>query len=203
LISFIPYLGALSGLLVSTCIAIAQIAADWRAILVRGGCFRFRQSLADYVLAPHLVGRRVHLNPVWVMFALYAFGYLFEFLLIAVPLASAIRQKGVLVDLKLLRLALDTRHIPRNEPARQLTSITAISVPSGLRGVRDRLRSFNFCMGRSIGSHQRRCLHRRRAPLSISFRDFRTPAAEYVAPSLERPASSETPHTSRHCAWRW
>jgi hypothetical protein len=76
----------------------AQFAPDWRAILVRGGCFRFRQSLADYVLAPHLVGRRVHLNPVWVMFALYAFGYLFEFLLIAVPLASAIRQKGVLVD---------------------------------------------------------------------------------------------------------
>jgi hypothetical protein len=34
--------------------------------------------------------------------------------------------------------------------------VTAISVPSGLRGVRDRLRSFNFCMGCSIGSHQRR-----------------------------------------------
>ena len=50
------------------------------------------QSLADYVLAPYLVGRRVHLNPVWVMFALFAFGYLFGFvgLLIAVPLASAI-----------------------------------------------------------------------------------------------------------------
>jgi uncharacterized membrane protein YraQ (UPF0718 family) len=52
--------------------------------------------LADYVLAPYLVGRRVHLNPVWVMFALFAFGYLFGFvgLLIAVPLAAAI---GVLM----------------------------------------------------------------------------------------------------------
>jgi predicted PurR-regulated permease PerM len=50
------------------------------------------QSLADYVLAPSLVGRRVHLNPVWVMFALFAFGYLFGFvgLMIAVPLAAAI-----------------------------------------------------------------------------------------------------------------
>ena len=34
--------------------------------------------------------------------------------------------------------------------------MTAISVLSGSRAVRDRLRSFNFCMGRSIGSHQRR-----------------------------------------------
>ena len=31
-----------------------------------------------------------------------------------------------------------------------------ISVPSGSRGLGDRLRSFNFCMGRSIDSHQRR-----------------------------------------------
>jgi predicted PurR-regulated permease PerM len=54
------------------------------------------QFMADYVLAPYLVGRRVHLSPVWVMFALFAFGYLFGFvgLLIAVPLAAAI---GVLM----------------------------------------------------------------------------------------------------------
>lgn len=46
--------------------------------------------------SPYFVGRRVHLNPVWVMFALFAFGYLFGFvgLLIAVPLAAAI---GVLM----------------------------------------------------------------------------------------------------------
>jgi predicted PurR-regulated permease PerM len=54
------------------------------------------QSLADYVLAPYLVGRRVHLNPVWILFALFAFGYLFGFvgLLIAQPFAAAI---GVLM----------------------------------------------------------------------------------------------------------
>ena len=48
------------------------------------------------MLSPYLVGRRVHLNPVWLMFALFAFGYLFGFvgLLIAVPLAAAI---GVLL----------------------------------------------------------------------------------------------------------
>jgi len=92
LISFIPYLGSLSGLVVSTCIAIAQFAPDWRPIWLVPAVFVVGQSLADYVLAPYLVGRRVHLNPVWVMFALFAFGYLFGFvgLLIAVPLASAI-----------------------------------------------------------------------------------------------------------------
>lgn len=92
LISFIPYLGSLSGLAVSTCIAIAQFSPDWRPIWLVPAVFVVGQSLADYVLAPYLVGRRVHLNPVWVMFALFAFGYLFGFvgLLIAVPLASAI-----------------------------------------------------------------------------------------------------------------
>lgn len=92
LISFIPYLGSLSGLVVSTCIAIAQFSPDWRPIWLVPAVFVVGQSLADYVLAPYLVGRRVHLNPVWVMFALFAFGYLFGFvgLLIAVPLASAI-----------------------------------------------------------------------------------------------------------------
>jgi predicted PurR-regulated permease PerM len=45
---------------------------------------------------PYFVGNKVHLNPVWLMFALFSFGYLFGFvgLLIAVPLAASI---GVLV----------------------------------------------------------------------------------------------------------
>jgi predicted PurR-regulated permease PerM len=96
LISFIPYLGSLSGLVISTCIAIAQFWPDWTPIWLVPAIFVVGQSLSDYVLAPYLVGRRVHLNPVWVMFALFAFGYLFGFvgLLIAVPAASAI---GVLM----------------------------------------------------------------------------------------------------------
>ncbi len=86
LISFIPYLGSLSGLVISTCVAIAQFWSDWTSILLVAAIFIFGQSLSDYVLAPYLVARRVHLNPVWVMFALFGFGYLFGFvgLLIAV-----------------------------------------------------------------------------------------------------------------------
>jgi predicted PurR-regulated permease PerM len=96
LISFVPYLGSLSGLLVSTCVAVAQFWPNWSHILVVPAIFFLGEALADYVLSPYLVGRRVNLNPVWVMFALFAFGYLFGFvgLLIAVPLAAAI---GVLM----------------------------------------------------------------------------------------------------------
>lgn len=93
LISFIPYLGSLSGLVVSTCVAIAQFWPNWTLILLVPAIFFVGQSLGDYVLSPYLVGRRVHLNPVWLIFALFAFGYLFGIvgLLIAVPLAAAIR----------------------------------------------------------------------------------------------------------------
>jgi predicted PurR-regulated permease PerM len=96
LISFVPYLGSLTGLVISTCVAAAQFWPNWTLILIVPAIFFVGQTLADYVLSPYFVGRRVNLNPVWVMFALFAFGYLFGFvgLLIAVPLAAAI---GVLV----------------------------------------------------------------------------------------------------------
>jgi predicted PurR-regulated permease PerM len=96
LISFVPYLGSLTGLVVATCVAIAQFWPNWTLIWLIPVIFFVGQLLADYVLSPYLVGRRVNLNPVWLLFALFAFGYLFGFvgLLIAVPLAAAI---GVLV----------------------------------------------------------------------------------------------------------
>jgi predicted PurR-regulated permease PerM len=96
LLSFIPYLGALAGLAIATCVAISQFWPDWTMVFFVLAAFFVGQSLGDYVLAPYLVGRSVHLNPVWMIFALFAFGYLFGFvgLLIAVPLAAAI---GVLI----------------------------------------------------------------------------------------------------------
>ena len=96
LIGFVPYLGSLTGLLLSVGVAIAQFGPSWTPVLVVVGIFFVGQSLADYVLVPYLVGSKVHLNPVWLIFALFAFGYLFGLvgLLIAVPLAASI---GVLV----------------------------------------------------------------------------------------------------------
>jgi predicted PurR-regulated permease PerM len=116
LISFIPYLGALLGLLVATCVAIAQFWPSWTAILLVPVIFFVGQSLGDYVLSPYLVGRRVHLNAVWVMFALFAFGYLFGFvgLLIAVPLAAAI---GVLLRFALRQYWASPLYAPNPEPS--------------------------------------------------------------------------------------
>jgi len=102
LLSFVPYLGSLAGLLVSLVITVEQFGLAWPSMATVVGIFFVGQSVGDYVLAPRLVGRKVHLNPVWLMFALFAFAYLFGFfgLLVAVPLAAAI---GVLVRFALSR----------------------------------------------------------------------------------------------------
>src|SRR5260370_5364914 len=89
--------------------------------------------------------------------------------------------------------------IPATSQLERLISITAISVRSGLRGVRDRLRSFNFCMGLlSIGSHQRRRMQypRRRPPHSIFIGGFRTTAPVQAASSrmavIRNPSQEQT-----------
>ncbi|MGA3339612.1 MAG: AI-2E family transporter [Methylocella sp.] len=91
-ISFIPYLGSFTGLVLSLCVVVLQFWPSWTMIPVVLGIFLTGQAIADYVLSPYLIASRVQLNPVWVMFAITAFGYLFGFvgLLIAVPLAAAI-----------------------------------------------------------------------------------------------------------------
>jgi predicted PurR-regulated permease PerM len=96
LFALVPYLGSLTGLLLSVGIAFLQFGMTWTPVLIVLGIFFVGQSISDYVLAPVLVGSKVHLNPVWLLFALFSFGYLFGLvgLLIAVPVAASI---GVLV----------------------------------------------------------------------------------------------------------
>jgi predicted PurR-regulated permease PerM len=102
IITFIPYVGSMTGLIVAGGVAIAQFWPDYTAILIVLGIFLVGQFLEGYVLAPKLVGESIGLHPVWLMFALFAFGYLFGFvgLLIAVPLAAVI---GVLARFALRR----------------------------------------------------------------------------------------------------
>jgi predicted PurR-regulated permease PerM len=96
LISFIPYVGSLTGLLLATVVAVAQFWPEWKWILLIVVIFLSGQFIEGYILQPKLVGESVGLHPVWLMFALFAFGYLFGFvgLLLAVPLAAAM---GVLI----------------------------------------------------------------------------------------------------------
>ncbi len=91
LISFIPYVGSLTALVLSLGVAVAQFFPDWSRIVIVAGVVLVGQFLEGNVLAPKLVGHSVGLHPVWLMFALFAFGYLFGFvgLFLAVPLAAA------------------------------------------------------------------------------------------------------------------
>jgi predicted PurR-regulated permease PerM len=92
LLSFIPFVGAGTGFLVGAIIAIAQFWPDWTSMLMVVAVFVIGQGLEGYVLSPRLVGAKVGLHPVWMMFSLLAFSYLLGFigLLIAIPLAATI-----------------------------------------------------------------------------------------------------------------
>lgn len=92
LISFIPYVGSLTGLVVALGVACVQFWPAWTHIAAVAAVFFIGQFLEGNVLQPKLVGRSVGVHPVWLMFALLAFGMLFGFvgLLVAVPCAAAI-----------------------------------------------------------------------------------------------------------------
>lgn len=96
LITFIPYVGSMTGLVLSLGVAIVQFWPQYGLILTVLGIFLVGQFVEGYVLSPKLVGESAGLHPVWLIFALLAFGYLFGFvgLLVAVPLAATI---GVLL----------------------------------------------------------------------------------------------------------
>ncbi|MGB6859751.1 MAG: AI-2E family transporter, partial [Pseudolabrys sp.] len=92
LITFIPYVGSMTGLILSLGVAVAQFWPNYGSILMVLGVFLVGQFVEGNVLSPKLVGESVGLHPVWLIFALLAFGFLFGFvgLLVAVPLAATI-----------------------------------------------------------------------------------------------------------------
>lgn len=91
-LSFIPYVGTIVGLLVAVGVAVAQFWPEWVPVAATLGIFAFGQAIEGNVLQPYLVGKTIGLHPVWLMFSLLAFGYLFGFvgLLVAIPVAAAI-----------------------------------------------------------------------------------------------------------------
>ena len=94
-LSFIPFVGTAFGWISGMVMASVQFD-DWTHIILVIAVFAFGHVMESYVLAPRLVGSRVGLHPVWVLFALIAGAKLAGFLgvLIAVPVAAVI---GVLV----------------------------------------------------------------------------------------------------------
>ncbi len=102
LISFIPYIGSMVGLILAVGVAIVQFWPDYLYVVLTLVVFFSGQFIEGNILQPKLVGSSVGLHPVWLMFALFAFGALFGFvgLLVAVPAAAAV---GVLVRFALSR----------------------------------------------------------------------------------------------------
>ncbi len=101
LISFIPFVGSLIGLVLSAGLGYLQFG--WSAeLLLLVAIFVAGQAVEGYALTPKLVGDRVGLHPVWVMFALLAGGALFGIVgvMIALPVAAVV---GVLVRFSIER----------------------------------------------------------------------------------------------------
>lgn len=95
-LTFIPYVGSTVGGTVSIGLAIYQFWDNPVWIAVVAAIFIAGQAVEGNYLTPKLVGSSVGLHPVWLMFALYAFGSLIGFtgLLIAVPAAACIGVLG-------------------------------------------------------------------------------------------------------------
>jgi len=107
LMSFIPFVGWALGLMTATALAVAQFWPDTAPIALVVGVFLAGLALDSAFLSPKVVGSRVGLHPVWLIFALFVFTYLLGVVgvLIAVPLAAAI---GVLARFA-LRIYLSSK----------------------------------------------------------------------------------------------
>lgn len=91
-LSFIPFVGAIFGAVASVGVALFQFWPDYVWIAAVAAIYGVGQILEGNVLTPKLVGSKVGLHPVWVIFGLLAGGVLFGFvgMLLAVPLTAVI-----------------------------------------------------------------------------------------------------------------
>jgi predicted PurR-regulated permease PerM len=91
MISFVPYLGSIIGILVAGIAALMQFG-DMSHLVYVAIVFGIGQLLEGMVLTPMLVGDRIGLHPVAVIFAILAGGQLFGFfgVLVALPVAAVV-----------------------------------------------------------------------------------------------------------------
>lgn len=95
-LTFIPFVGWALGIITATMLAVIQFWPDAVPVAMVAGVFLAGQAFDAGFLSPNIVGSKIGLHPVWLIFALFVFSYLFGFVgvLVAVPVAAAI---GVLV----------------------------------------------------------------------------------------------------------
>ena len=92
LLSFVPFVGWALGFITATTLALVQSWPELTQPLLVIGVFAAGQALDAGFLSPSIVGSKIGLHPVWLIFALFAFSYLFGFVgaLVAVPVAAAL-----------------------------------------------------------------------------------------------------------------
>ena len=90
--SFVPYLGFAIGIIVALVAGFFQFGFDWKYMLLIIGAFGVGQAMEGYVLQPLLLGDKIGLSALWVIFAVLAGAALLGFvgMLIALPVSAVI-----------------------------------------------------------------------------------------------------------------
>jgi predicted PurR-regulated permease PerM len=93
---FVPFLGVIVAVALSLMVALGQYGLDWVQLLLVYGVFQVGQIFESAVLTPNLIGDRIGLHPVWVLFAVFAGGAVAGIagVFLAVPVAAVL---GVIV----------------------------------------------------------------------------------------------------------
>lgn len=127
IMAFIPYIGAIVGFMLSMGIAMSQFS-DWQSVGIIAAIFAVGQTCEGYFLIPYLVGDRIGLHPVWVIFALLAGGVLYGFvgILFALPVAAAC---GVLIRHAIAYYLKSPYYLGQSPKHRKKASEAAHSTP--------------------------------------------------------------------------
>ena len=130
-LSFVPYVGSLVVLVLASLVAVVQGWPSWHLPAFAIAVVLVGQFLEGNVLSPKLVGDKVGLHPIWIIFALFAFSSVggFTGLIIAVPVAAAI---GVLLRFATRRYRESP--IYTGEIASTQVTMTPVSSPTRLSG---------------------------------------------------------------------
>jgi predicted PurR-regulated permease PerM len=88
--AFIPYIGMLSGTIIALVVALFEWGFDTTHLTLITAIFIAGNILESNFLTPKLIGGKIGLHPVWLIFGLFTFGALFGFIgvLVAVPLTA-------------------------------------------------------------------------------------------------------------------
>lgn len=114
LLAFVPFVGFTTGLVLALLSAVLQ-GGGWSPIIGVAIVYSLGQAVESFLLTPYIVGDRIGLHPLAVIFALMAFGQLFGFVgvLIALPASAAL-----LVALREMRKEYMVSHVYLGDEAR-------------------------------------------------------------------------------------